>query len=253
MDQNYTLQTVDRAIAFLEHVAAASKPPTVRDVAEALDLNITTCYHLLRTLVARGYVQRNEDGGLELGDRVGLLARGYRRAQNTEQYLSGVVKQLSIQTRETATLSLREGNSVVLKVLIEGTQRLRVAGLYVGLKGHEYRRAAGKAVLAHLDNSARNAMLKASVTELPERQRKMTLKSLEKELALTASRGWSLDDQTEEGIVAIGAPIFQASGSVIGAVAIVLPAFRMEKSRQMFLGAVLAAAAEANELLKNNR
>lgn len=254
MDQNYTLQTVDRAIAFLEYVAAAAEPPNVRDVAEALDLNITTCYHLLRTLVARGYIQRNEDGGLELGDRVGLLARGYRRAQNTEQYLSEVVKHLSAQTLETAFLSLKEGNNVVLKVLVEGTQRLRVAGLYVGLKGHEYRRAAGKAVLAHLDNAARNAMLKASLAELPERQRKATLKALEKELPLTASRGWSVDQgQSEHGIIAIGAPIFQASGAVLGAVGIVVPLFRMEKSRQMFLGAVLAAAAEANELLKNNR
>ena len=60
MDNNYTLQTVERALSFLEYVATAPVPPNVRDVAKALDLNITTSYHLLRTLVARMQVSPRE-------------------------------------------------------------------------------------------------------------------------------------------------------------------------------------------------
>jgi IclR family acetate operon transcriptional repressor len=253
MDNTYTLQTVERAIFFLEHVGAADSPPNVKDLSKALDLNITTCYHLLRTLMAHGYIERDEDGGLRLGEGVSRLARGYRRARSVEEELSDVVKRLSASTLETSFLSVREGDKVVLKVLVEGTQNLRVAGLYVGFKGDEHRRASGKAVLAHLDDADRTSMLNASLAETPDRQRKAVLKSLEKELPQTAARGWSADDgQTEHGILGIGAPVFSASGAVLGAIGISAPIFRMDKSQGKFLDLVMAAAAEATRLLAAN-
>ncbi|MFC3053769.1 IclR family transcriptional regulator [Kordiimonas pumila] len=251
MDNQNTLQTVDRAISFLEFVAAAAEPPSIREVSKGLNLNITTCYHLLRTLVARDYIKRGADGQLELGESVGILFRSYQRSLDTEEYLAGVVKRIASQTLETSFLSLRDGKNVILKVLIEGTHRLRVAGLFVGLQGHEYRRAAGKAVLAHVDETTRSDILEACLANTPERQRKTIYKTLEKELPQIVARGWSVDDQTEEGIISIGAPIFDASGTVIGAVGIVTPTFRMDKSRDSFINAVLAGAAEATQLLKN--
>ncbi|OWQ95372.1 IclR family transcriptional regulator [Sphingopyxis witflariensis] len=252
MDNNYTLQTVERALSFLEYVATAPVPPNIRDVSKALDLNITTSYHLLRTLVARNFIKRDDEGRLELGDGVAILAQNYRRHESVEQLLAPVVQQLAASTMETSFLSLREAQHVVLKVLVEGSQRLRVAGLYVGLSGHEYRRAAGKAVLAHLDGAERKAMLDESLASTAGQLRKAIMKALEKELPLTASRGWSVDDgQTEEGIISIGAPVFDAAGAVLGAVGIVTPIFRMDKSPDAFREAVLAAAAEATRLLKN--
>ncbi len=251
MEQQTTLQTVERAISFLEYVAETTEPPHIRELSEALDLNITTCYHLLRTLVARNYIKRRADGRLELGDGVNKLFRSYRRAQDIEEYLADTVKRLSAQTLETSTLSLIEGNSVILKVLVEGSQRLRVAGLYVGLKGHEYRRAAGKAVLSHLNAKEKAAMLKKSLADISELQSRPIRKALEKELKQIAARGWAVDDgQTEEGIIAIGAPIFDAKGKVLGAVSTILPTVRMEKSPDHFIESVTAAATEATQLLK---
>lgn len=254
MESNYTLQTVERAMSFLEYIATAPSPPHIRDVATALDLNITTSYHLLRTLMARAWVKRDDDGRLELGDGIQVLTQNFRRHDSREQLLSPIVQRLTGSTMETAFLSLREGNGVVLKVLVEGSQRLRVAGLYVGLTGHEYRRAAGKAVLSHLDSSARAALLEESLAGLPAQQRKAILKSLDKELPLTAARGWSADNgQIEDGIISIGAPIFDAKGEVQGAVGIVTPIFRMDRSPEVFRQAVQAAAAEATRLLQNER
>lgn len=250
MDNRYTLQTVERAIAFLEYVATAKTPPSVRDVSRDLELNITTTYHLLRTLVAQDYVKRREEGGLELGDRVAIIARNFRQTKSLEQDLADVVQVMAAATLETSFLSLRDGDSVVLKVLIEGSQRLRVAGLYVGLKGQEYRRASGKAVLAFLEESQRAAMLEASMGGLPDRERKSILKTLEKELPLIRARGWSLDGDTEDGITAIGAPIFDAAGGVFGATGVIVPNFRLEKARDRYMDAVRRAADDATRLLK---
>lgn len=252
MDNRYTLQTVERAIAFLEYVALAAKPPSVRDVSDDLKLNITTCYHLLRTLVALDYVRRREDGTLELGDRVSIIARNFRKTKSVEQDLADIVHAMASATLETSFLSLRDGDSVVLKVLAEGSHRLRVAGLYVGLKGEEFRRASGKAVMAFLGDEARAAMLEASLAGVPDARRKAIRRTLEKELPLIRARGWSVDEgESEDGITAIGAPIFDGSGAVFGALGVIVPTFRLEKARDIFMDAVLGAAADATARLKD--
>lgn len=250
MDNNYTLQTVERAIAFMEYVAGAATPPNIRDVSAALDLNITTCYHLLRTLVAKQYIERNDRGGLEIGIGIEALIRGYQRFQDVEKSLSEIVKRLAAETLESAVFSRREGDNVILKVLVEGSHRLRVSGLSVGLQGNEHQRASGKVVLAHLDQDSRTAMLEQSLAQLPEKQRKMILKALEKELPLIVDRGWASDEQTEQGIIAICAPLFDSTGVIFGAIGIVTPTFRLENSRDKFFGAIQTAAADANALLK---
>ncbi len=252
MENRTTLQTVERAISFLEYVATASEPPHIKDVSEHLQLNITTCYHLLRTLAGKNYIKRRSDGKLELGDGIGVLFRNYRRATDTDEHLADAVRRLSAVTLETGFLSLVEGRKVVLKVLVEGSRRVRVAGLFVGLQGSEYRRASGKAVLAHLDEAQRGAMLEASLEGLSAQQRKQITKSLEKEFGQIRSRGYAMDEgETEEGITAIGAPLFDAAGLVIGALGIVSPNFRLEKSREIYVRETLAAAADASQFLKS--
>ena len=40
-----TLQTAARALAFLKYVAECAQPPQLKEVAAALEINITICYH----------------------------------------------------------------------------------------------------------------------------------------------------------------------------------------------------------------
>ena len=61
------LQTLDRGLALLEWVAANPGNATVRQAAEALGVNMTTCYHLVDTLIARGYLVRTGYGHLGVG------------------------------------------------------------------------------------------------------------------------------------------------------------------------------------------
>ena len=77
------------------------------------------------------------------------------------------------------------------------------------------------------------------------------LKTLEKDLPLIRARGWATDVETEDGIIAIGAPIFDAAGAVFGATGVIVPTFRFDKSTEMYMDAVQRAAADATRLLKD--
>jgi len=246
-----TLQTVEKALTFMEFVAGASEPPTVQQVAAGLELNITSAYHLMRTLVARRYVERRDDATLVLGAEVGNLFRAYRKTFSIHQSLSALVDRLAEETSETCFLSVLQDHRVVLKVLVEGTQNLRVSGLYVGLSGNEQNRASGKAVMAFVEQSERDAILASALGDMPARARKAAIATLERQLAATRERGWSLDEaQTQQGIASIGAPVFDAKGKIYGAIGVVSPTLRMDRSQDDFVRAARAAAEEASALLR---
>lgn len=245
------LQTVERALNFLECVAGRESPPTVQDVSSELGLNITTCYHLMRTLIGRGYLERRPDLTLTLGASVGSLFNQYQRSFNVSEKLSAVVTDLARKSKETAFLStLETSNRVILKVLVEGSHPLRVSGLYVGMTGSEYTRAAGKAVLAHLDPEQRREMVLKDLTDFSEPQRQDLLATLDREFEVIRNRGWSVDSQESSlGISAIGSPVFDKDGKVYGAVGIVGPTSRMSGSQAEWVQEVLDASHRATVLL----
>lgn len=249
--KEFTLQTVERALTFLEHVAAAEQPQTVKSVAAALDLNLTTCYHLLRTLVARGYVERDPNGTLSLGSSVGLLFHSYQRSFDIDERLREVVRDIERQTAETAFLSTLDGKSVILKYLAEGSQQLRVGGLNIGMAGNELRRASGKAVLAHLEEPLRSQIIQRNLASVSEADLEARALQVEHELEITHARGWSMDEgESESGVTGIAAPVFDKTGRIFGAVGLVAPTSRLGRTQAKVVEIVRAAGVEASRALQ---
>jgi len=52
------LHSVQRALLVLSLVAEHPQGLTAREISNALGINISTCYHILNTLVASGYLDR---------------------------------------------------------------------------------------------------------------------------------------------------------------------------------------------------
>lgn len=244
-----TLQTVERALNFLEFVASSSTPPTARQVADGLGLNITTCYHLMRTLLSRGYLDRRDNGTLRLGRSVGSLFRAYQLGFNVTEHLSSVIVALTERTAETSFLSTLEDRNVILRALVEGSQPLRVGGLYVGLTGNELKRASGKAILAHADSAVQHAVIERYRAEAAPRPAAELTSQVLTDLAKVREDGWAIDADHSPGIVSIGAPFFDHDGTVVGAVGIVAPSTRWEENRTRLLEAVLDAAKDATNRL----
>jgi len=251
MSEQQKLQTVERAFTFMEYVAGADAPPTVQQISAALKLNITTCYHVMRTLLALGYLDRKPDATLVLGAKIGSLYRAYHQAFDLDQSLGILVNRLVEQTAEFSFVSVLQGDRVVLKILAEATKRLRVGGLYVGHSGNEHRRASGKAVLAHCSSDFRTAILGRALADMPVRARKQMIVALDEDLALIRERGWSLDAQTEVGVTGLAAPIFDGNGTIFGAIGVVAPNFDLDRSQDEYVRLVVSAASQATALLRD--
>ncbi len=57
-EKGNVLQTVQHALRVLGLIAEHPQGLTVCQISKALELNISTCYHLLNTLVVNGYLDR---------------------------------------------------------------------------------------------------------------------------------------------------------------------------------------------------
>jgi DNA-binding IclR family transcriptional regulator len=69
------IQSVSRALRVLEQVAQADHPLPVKVVARRCGLNLSTAYHLVRTLCYEGYLVREADGSYAVGQHTAYLAR----------------------------------------------------------------------------------------------------------------------------------------------------------------------------------
>jgi IclR family acetate operon transcriptional repressor len=245
-----TLQTVERALAFLEVVAQAPSPLALRDVAGALGLKVTTSYHLLNTLRGAGYLIRDADGTLRIGARAAVLYNGLVRQLAVGEDLRPVIEKLSAETSETAYLSRLNESGVVVQMLMEGLHAVRVSGLYIGFCGAEHERASGKAVLAHMSDGDRAGLLAKSTAEMTDSARRSLLLDLDKELDLIKQRGWSLDEERfQKGVSCVAAPYFHADGKVAGSVALSVPCTRFTQAKESLTAAVVTAAMTASQPL----
>ncbi|GGT99380.1 IclR family transcriptional regulator [Streptomyces violascens] len=73
-----TPQSVDRALAILDAVADAAGPVGAKELARRVGCSLSTAYHLLGALTARGHLTRTAQGYVP-GPRVPALHRGFQR------------------------------------------------------------------------------------------------------------------------------------------------------------------------------
>jgi DNA-binding IclR family transcriptional regulator len=236
------LRTIERALLALDLISAASPPLSIRQLAQELDHNLSSTYNIVNTLIAGQHVIKDESGALHIGPRVAALAAAYDRDFSSR--FAGYVDDVSRATGETVYLTAKERNSVVIKVVQDGSRSLRVAGLAVGFSGQEDQRASGKAVLAHLPPDDIAAIVARNHPDEPRTLLAKRMGDLEAALADVRREGFAFDDEEfEKGIVCVAAPIFDRAGEVVGSISASGAAVRREEFRNSVIDAVSLAAA----------
>lgn len=240
------IQSVARAARILIAVAESPHGLTATDVAETLQVPLSTAYHLLATLedeelVAKEIGKRYLPGAkfVDLTNAPGLRPRvdaAHRRA----------LKNLADATRETTYLTGWFRGEVRILATVEGSQAVRVAGLEVGLAGDVHARASAKVLLAFADNDQREEVL-AGVEYTPfspftVRDRN----ALEAQFAQIRREGIFYDQgEYREGVRSLSAPIRRADGRVVAAIALTVPEQRYIRHESTLVDALSAAVALA--------
>ncbi|SEG91035.1 DNA-binding transcriptional regulator, IclR family [Nonomuraea solani] len=153
------IRSVSRALRVLEVVARADRPLPVKVIARRCGLNLSTTYHLVRTLCYEGYLHRLPDGDHLLGSKV---AERFHEMLDTFQRpprASAVLRHLAEASGHTAYLAqLAEGRLIVVDVA-EGPRSPWLEDLQAGLETAPHATALGKALLLSLPSPVRRGVL----------------------------------------------------------------------------------------------
>ncbi|MFM8884046.1 MAG: IclR family transcriptional regulator [Solirubrobacterales bacterium] len=143
-----TTDSVSRAIAAIDELAASDEPIGVNELGRRLGVSASTASRLMGTLEAGGLVERAGDGGpYRLGLRLLALADHVLADLDVRQLARPQLEAIAAETGETATLSVPGGGEVVTADFVAGRSSV-VSMARLGRPSTLHATAAGKVMLA---------------------------------------------------------------------------------------------------------
>ncbi|MEU5540311.1 IclR family transcriptional regulator C-terminal domain-containing protein [Streptomyces sp. NPDC020362] len=150
-------QSVDRALALLDAVADAPGPLSAKALARRVGCSLSTVYHLLGPLTARGYLLRMPEGYAP-GPRVPSLHRSFQRHLGAGTAVAELLPHVRrISGAELYFTALRGGRITVIDTTAPLTEAQHPFA--PGLETRAHATAHGKALLASLSRAARRRYL----------------------------------------------------------------------------------------------
>ena len=218
-------------------------------ISEALGLNRGRVFRILSTLETQGYVRQDPQTkryrlGLKLFELGQAVARGFELPRIADPVLAGLTE----ATGETSYVFTLDGLEAVTVAKRECSQPMRIAAEV----GRRYTLEAGAAcncLLAYLPADQIDRVLGQGSLPQVARNTLTDPEAVKRKLVEIRRLGYHLsEEEDQDGISALAAPIRDASASVIASVAIAVPTSRfLPEKLPMYIRETLAAAQRISE------
>ncbi len=252
---NNLVQTIERVSLILEMVGQKVQGISIRDLSAGLKLPKGTVHRLLSSLSYFGYIRQDpETKSYFLGLKLMELNAQLSNQLDFRKVAEPVLRDLAEKTKQTAHLVIYDRDEVVYVEKIETQQPaggLKMASR-VGSRNPAHSSAVGKVLLSCFSEEAVEDFLQKK--GLPRRTANTITDPdcFRDHLKIVRSQGYAMDDEeNEQGIRCLGAPIFDGKGRPVAAISVSGSIFQMTKKvvNDVMKGEVMAAAAEISRRL----
>ncbi|GAA3006417.1 IclR family transcriptional regulator C-terminal domain-containing protein [Streptosporangium longisporum] len=238
------VQSLARGLSVIRAFSATSPELTLSEVARATDLTRAAARRFLLTLVDLGYVRT--DGRLfALSPRVLDLGYAYLSSLSLPEVAEPHLERLVAEVHESASVAVLDGEDVVYVARVATSRIMRVT-ISIGTRFPAYCTSMGRVLLAGLSPDDLDAYLgRVELRRITARTVTSTA-ALRAELERVRAQGWAMVDQElEEGLRSIAAPVRERSGRVTAAINISSHASRTttDSARRHLLPPLLATVA----------
>ncbi|MEU6409947.1 IclR family transcriptional regulator [Microbispora sp. NPDC046933] len=238
------VQSLARGLAVIRAFDAASPELTLSEVARKTGLTRAAARRFLLTLADLGYVRT--DGRLfSLSPRVLELGYAYLSSLSLPEVALPHLERLVAEVHESASVSVLDDTDIVYVARVPTARIMRVT-IAIGTRFPAYCTSMGRVLLAWLPPENLDAYLARADLERLTPHTTTSPVALRTALDDVRARGWAMVDQElEEGLRSIAAPIRDRDGRVVAAVNVSSHASRttLESARRDLLPPLLATAA----------
>lgn len=211
------IQSLARGLAVIRTFGFDDPEMTLSEIARRADLTRASARRSLLTLVGLGYV-RADGREYSLTAKVLDLGFSYLSALSLPEIAQPHLEELAYTTKESASASVLDGTDVVYVARVP-TRRIMSVRINIGTRFPAYATSMGRVLLASFTPEELETYLSnVSYTRLTSRGMS-TKESLLSELVEVREQGWSIIDQElEDGLRSVAAPITHSSGKTIAAI-----------------------------------
>jgi IclR family pca regulon transcriptional regulator len=240
---DHFVQSLQRGLAVIRAFGDDTPEMTLSEVAAKTDLTRAAARRFLLTLTDLGYV-RTDGRRFALSPRVLELGYAYLSSLSLPEIAEPHLERLAAEVRESSSVSVLDGDDIVYVARVPTSRIMRVA-INVGTRFPAHATSMGRVQLAALSDGELDAYL-ARADLRPLTSRTLTEPdALRAELGRIRAQGWALVDQElEEGLRSVAAPIRDRTGRVVAAVNVSAHASRASRDtvRRVLLPPLLATA-----------
>ena len=213
---DHYVQSFARGLEVIRSFSDQAPQQTLSDVAARTGLTRAGARRILLTLQTLGYVQ-SDGRWFRLTPRILDLGFAYLSSLPIWNLAEPVMEQLSAQVQESVSAAVLEGTDVVYVLRVSTRSLLRMS-LGAGSRLPAYCASLGRVLLAGLGDTQAHAVLSQSALEPRTRHTLTDVDALMAQVRLTREQCWALVDQEmEEGVISIAAPIIGRNGQVLAA------------------------------------
>ncbi len=211
------VQSLDRGLAVIRAFGPDRERLSLSEVARATGLTRAATRRFLLTLVKLGYV-RNDGREFSLRPRVLELGYAYLSGLGMPEVAAPHLEELVAKVRESSSISVLDGDHIVYVARVP-TKRIMTVSISVGTRFPAYATSMGRVLLAGMSPDDLDRYL-AEADLAPITARTVTdTGRLREILRDVAKQGYAIVDQElEEGLRAIAAPIHGAGGAITAAI-----------------------------------
>lgn len=214
-----SIQSVERALTLIQILAAAREPLMLSDLAAQARINVSTCHHIVATLVGRGFVlHAGRNRGYMLSSKLRELTELGTRELDLSEFVRPSLIALAEQLAEGAQMAVLRDNALMTQ--------LRVGSSSCVAEPDELRKmtalhatATGKAILAWLPETEMARVISANGLTGYTANTITTLSGLIEELRHVRRSGFAIDnEELDKGVVCVGAALRDEKGAVIASI-----------------------------------
>lgn len=247
--ERYVIPNLRNACRILKLLGRQPDGLKAADIARELDIPVTTTLRIMTTLHLEG-LARKLGGRYELGPVLIQLGNSALAGTEIREQALPLLQILTADTDETSHLAIPCDGRALIVAVQDSPHPLRAASR-PGFLAELHCSSTGKIFLTYLYRAKLPGLF---VNERPTRRTSYTLTNLsdmKREVALTAKRGFSLDNEEFNlGVRCLAAPVFSSDGTVVAAIGITAATLRFTKERiPEMAGKVRAVAAQLSQLM----
>lgn len=242
------IQSLERGLAVINSFSREHNPQTLSQVAGRTGLTRATARRVLLTLSQLGYVQQT-GRDFTLTPKVLDLGYSFLSSFHVVELAQPSLERLVDQVRESSSMSVLDGQEIVYVARVP-TSRIMTIALALGSRLPAYPTSMGRVLLAGLPRAELDDFIERTLFERLTPHTITSKKKFRAVIERTREDGFALVDQElEEGVRSVAAPIRNGKGEVIAAINVSCHASRVDFTRinEEFRPRLLETAAEISD------